>query len=257
MLLYQNLIIDLMGKQPPVPLLVNGKRSDGRLPNEHRPVRMEVGVIKNAEGSALVAYGNTVILAAVYGPREVPQKHLELPDKAILRVRYHMAPFSTSEGRKSPTPSRREVEISKVIRTALEPVVILERFPRTTIDVYIEVLQADGSTRVTGITAASLALADAGIPMRDLLVGVSVGKVSGTIVVDLNQLEDQYGEGDMPLAIMYGRGLITLMQADGEWTTTEVNQALDLAFKAAEQIYRLEKETLKSRYVEPSMSLIV
>ncbi len=214
-------------------------------------------MINNAEGSALVAYGNTVILAAVYGPREVPQKHLELPDKAILRVRYHMAPFSTSEGRKSPTPSRREIEISKVIRTALEPVVILERFPRTTIDVYIEVLQADGSTRVTGITAASLALADAGIPMRDLLVGVSIGKVSGTIVVDLNQLEDQYGEGDMPLAIMYGRGLITLMQADGEWTPAEVNQALDLAFKAAEQIYRLEKETLRSRYVEPSMTLIV
>ncbi len=250
-------MIDLMGKQSPVPLLVNGRRSDGRLPSEHRPVRMEVGVISNAEGSALVAYGNTVILAAVYGPREVPQKHLELPDKAILRVRYHMAPFSTSEGRKSPTPSRREIEISKVIRTALEPVVILERFPRTTIDVYIEVLQADGSTRVTGITAASLALADAGIPMRDLLVGVSIGKVSGTIVVDLNQLEDNYGEGDMPLAIMYGRGLITLMQADGEWTPAEVDQAIDLAFKAAEQIYRLEKETLKGRYVEPSMTMII
>ncbi|ADY01884.1 MAG: exosome complex exonuclease Rrp41 [Vulcanisaeta sp.] len=246
-----------MGKQPPVPLIVNDRRSDGRLPNEHRPVRMEVGVISNAEGSALVAYGNTVILAAVYGPREVPQKHLELPDKAILRVRYHMIPFSTSEGRKSPTPSRREIEISKVIRTALEPVVILERFPRTTIDVYIEVLQADGSTRVTGITAASLALADAGIPMRDLLVGVSVGKVSGTIIVDLNQLEDQYGEGDMPLAIMYGRGLITLMQADGEWTPTEVNQAVELAFKAAEQIYRLQKDVLKNKYVEPSMTLTI
>ena len=244
-----------MGKQPPVPLLVNGRRSDGRLPTEHRPVRMEVGVISNAEGSALVAYGNTVILAAVYGPREVPQKHLELPDKAILRVRYHMAPFSTSEGRKSPTPTRREIEISKVIRTALEPVVLLERFPRTTIDIYIEVLQADGSTRVTGITAASLALADAGIPMRDLLVGVSIGKVSGTIVVDLNQLEDQYGEGDMPLAIMYGRGLITLMQADGEWMPNEINQAIDLAFKAAEQIYRLEKETLKGRYVESAITV--
>jgi exosome complex component RRP41 len=244
-----------MGKQPPVPLLVNGRRSDGRLPTEHRPVRMEVGVVSNAEGSALVAYGNTVILAAVYGPREVPQKHLELPDKAILRVRYHMAPFSTSEGRKSPTPTRREIEISKVIRTALEPVVLLERFPRTTIDIYIEVLQADGSTRVTGITAASLALADAGIPMRDLLVGVSIGKVSGTIVVDLNQLEDQYGEGDMPLAIMYGRGLITLMQADGEWMPNEINQAIDLAFKVAEQIYRLEKETLKGRYVESAITI--
>jgi exosome complex component RRP41 len=244
-----------MGKQPPVPLLVNGRRSDGRLPTEHRPVRMEVGVVSNAEGSALVAYGNTVILAAVYGPREVPQKHLELPDKAILRVRYHMAPFSTSEGRKSPTPTRREIEISKVIRTALEPVVLLERFPRTTIDIYIEVLQADGSTRVTGITAASLALADAGIPMRDLLVGVSIGKVSGTIVVDLNQLEDQYGEGDMPLAIMYSRGLITLMQADGEWMPNEINQAIDLAFKVAEQIYRLEKETLKGRYVESAITI--
>lgn len=237
-----------MTKQSPVPLLVNGRRSDGRLPTEHRPVRMEIGVLSNAEGSALVAYGNTVILAAVYGPREVPQKHLELPDKAILRVRYHMAPFSTSEGRKSPTPSRREVEISKVIRTALEPVVLLERFPRTAIDVYIEVLQADGSTRVTGITAASLALADAGIPMRDLLVGVSIGKVSGTIVVDLNQLEDNYGEGDMPFAIMYGRGLITLMQSDGEWTPNEVSQAIDLAFKAAEQIYRLQRDTLKGGF---------
>lgn len=245
-----------MGKQPPVPLLINGRRSDGRLPNEHRPVRMEVGVLSNATGSALVAYGNTVILAAVYGPREVTQKHLELPDKAILRVRYHMAPFSTSEGRKSPTPTRREIEISKVIRTALEPIVMLEKFPRTSIDVYIEVLQADGSTRVTGITAASLALADAGIPMRDLITGVSVGKVMGTIVVDLNQLEDNYGEGDLPLAIVYGKGLITLMQADGEWTPNEINQALDMAFKAAEQIYRLQKETLKSKYVESTITLI-
>ncbi|MFP3297074.1 MAG: exosome complex exonuclease Rrp41, partial [Vulcanisaeta sp.] len=89
-------------------------------------------------------------------------------------------------------------------------------------------------------------------PMRDLLVGVSIGKVQGTIVVDLNQLEDQYGEGDMPFAIMYGRGLITLMQADGEWSPSEVTQAIDLAFKAAEQIYKLQKETLKGKYVEAS-----
>ncbi len=208
-------------------------------------------MINNAEGSALVAYGNTVILAAVYGPREVPQKHLELPDKAILRVRYHMTPFSTSEGRKSPTPSRREIEISKVIRTALEPAVILERFPRTAIDVYIEVLQADGSTRVTGITAASLALADAGIPMRDLLVGVSIGKVSGTIVVDLNQLEDQYGEGDMPLAIMYGRGLITLMQADGEWTPLRLAKPLTLPLRLPSRYISSRRIPLRVSTLKP------
>lgn len=92
--------------------------------------------------------------------------------------------------------------------------------------------------------------------MRDLLVGVSIGKVSGTIVVDLNQLEDQYGEGDMPFAIMYGHGLITLMQADGEWLPSEINQAVELAFKAAERIYKMQKDVLKSKYTEPSVSLM-
>ncbi len=244
-----------MGKQPPIPLIANGKRVDGRLPNEHRPVRMEIGVVNNAEGSALVAYGNTVVIAAVYGPREIPQKYLELPDKAILRVRYHMLPFSTPEERKTPTPTRREVEISKVIRTALEPVVLLEKFPRTAIDVYIEVVQADGSTRAASITAASLALADAGIPMKDLVVGISVGKVAGTIVVDLNHIEDQYCEGDMPIAVMYGRGTITLLQADGSWTREEVERAISMAFEAAANIYKLQKEVLRRKYAETAHHL--
>jgi len=240
-------------KQPPTQLLVDGRRIDGRLPNEHRPVRMEVGILNNANGSALVSYGNTTVIAAVYGPREVHPRHMELPDRAILRVRYHMAPFSTSEGRKNPVPTRREIEISKVIRSALEPVILVEQFPRTSIDIFLEVLQADGSTRVTAVTAASLALADAGIPMRDLVVGVSVGKVQGTVIVDLNQLEDQYGDGDMPLAFLHGKGLITLMQADGEWTLDEIDLAIQMASKAAEKIYTLQKETLRGKYAESSI----
>jgi exosome complex component RRP41 len=75
-----------------------------------------------------------------------------------------MAPFSVQE-RKSPAPSRREIELSKVIRESLQPSVFMEYYPRTMIDVFIEILQADGGTRCASITAASLALADAGIPM--------------------------------------------------------------------------------------------
>ncbi len=227
-----------------------GKRIDGRSPDQHREVRMEVGVLSNADGSALVAYGDTVVVSAVYGPREVHPRHLALPDRAILRVRYHMTPFSTPDERKRPEPTRREIEISKIIREALEPVILLEQFPRTSIDVFIEVLQADGSTRVASITAASLALADAGIPMKDLVVGISVGKIENLIVVDLNRIEDGYGDGDMPIAFMCRRGYITLLQADGQWLPEEIDKAIDMAYRAAENIYRQMRDVLKSKYLE-------
>ncbi|MCX8191550.1 MAG: exosome complex exonuclease Rrp41, partial [Nitrososphaerales archaeon] len=167
----------------------NGLRVDGRRVNELRPIKIEVGVLKNADGSASIELGKNKIVAAVYGPKEVHPKHMARPDRSILRCRYHMSPFST-ETRKSPAPSRREIEISKVIREALEPALILEDYPRTAIDVYIEVLQADGGSRVAGITAAATALADAGINMRDLVTGCAAGKVDGQIVLDLNDIED-------------------------------------------------------------------
>ena len=156
-----------------------GIRLDGRKMDELRPIKIEVGILKNADGSAYIQFGKNKIMAAVYGPKEVHPKHSALPDKAVLRCRYHMSPFSTDE-RKNPAPSRREIEISKVIRESLEPALILEDYPRTAIDVYVEVLQSDGGSRCAGISAASVALADAGINMRDLSVSLRCGKSSGT-----------------------------------------------------------------------------
>jgi len=225
----------------------NGLRHDGRKPDELRPIRMQVGVLANAAGSAIVEYGKTKVLAAVYGPREPFQKYMVLPDRAILRVRYHMAPFSTSE-RKSPAPSRREIELSKVIREALEDIVLLSEYPRTVIDVFIEVLQADGGTRVAGVTAASLALADAGIPMKGLVAGVAVGKVEGVLVLDVDELEDSMGEADMPIAGAPDLGLITLFQLNGVLTEEEVEKGLSMAWSAIERIVAMEKEVLKRRY---------
>src|SRR5215208_5834267 len=134
----------------------NGKRIDGRGADELRTVKITVGPVKNA------------ILAAVYGPREVHPKHMALPDRCVLRCRYHMSPFST-DTRKNPAPSRREIEISKVMRESLEPALMLQDYPRAAIDVFVEVLQSDGGSRCAGITAASVALADAGISMHDLV----------------------------------------------------------------------------------------
>ncbi|MEM2908196.1 MAG: exosome complex exonuclease Rrp41 [Candidatus Hadarchaeales archaeon] len=233
--------------EKPERLIVDGKRLDGRAPDELRPLKIKAGVLKRADGSAYVELGRNKILAAVYGPREMHPRHLQQPNTAVLRCRYNMAPFSVEE-RKRPGPDRRSVEISKVAREALEPVVFLELYPRAAIDVFIEVLQADAGTRTTGITAAAVALADAGIPMRDLVAAVAVGKVDDTIVLDLTSEEDQWGTTDMPVAIMPRKKLITLLQMDGHFTGEEFKRALSLAFKGCEQIYEAQKLALKERY---------
>ncbi len=225
----------------------NGIRLDGRKWNELRPIRMEVGTLKNADGSAYIEFGKNKIVAAVYGPKEVHPKHEVLPDRALLRCRYHMAPFSVDE-RKNPAPSRREIEISKVIREALEPAIIMEDYPRTAIEVYVEVLQSDGGSRVAGITASSLALADAGINMRDLVVGCSSGIIDGQVVLDLNDIEDKEGSGDMPVAFMPNLNLITLLQVDGIYTKEQFKQAFELALEGGRKIYRMQREALISKF---------
>ncbi|GAB6102809.1 exosome complex exonuclease Rrp41 [Thermococcus atlanticus] len=239
----------MMGKPEDIVLLdENGYRIDGRKKYELRKIHMEVGVLKNADGSAYVEWGKNKILAAVYGPREIHPKHLQRPDRAILRVRYNMAPFSVEE-RKKPGPDRRSVEISKVIRGALEPALILQLFPRTAVDVFIEVLQADAGTRVAGIAAASLALADAGIPMKDLVAACAAGKIEGEIVLDLNKEEDNYGEADVPVAIMPLKNDITLLQMDGYLTKEEFNEAIKLAIKGAKAVYQKQREALRDKYL--------
>jgi exosome complex component RRP41 len=225
-----------------------GLRLDGRKPDELRPIKIEVGALSNADGSAYIEQGKNKILAAVYGPRELHPKHMALPDRTVLRCRYHMAPFSVQE-RKSPAPSRREIELSKVIREALEPSIFLEYYPRTAIDVFIEVLQADGGTRCASITAASLALADAGVPMRDLVVACASGKVDDTIVLDLMDEEDKAGTADLPVALMPNLDAITLLQMDGILTPEEFEKAVSLAVEGCKKIYTMQKEALKAKYV--------
>jgi len=225
-----------------------GLRLDGRKPDELRSVKLQVGVISNANGSAYIEHGKNKILAGVYGPREVHPKHLALPDRTVVKCRYHMAPFSVQE-RKSPAPSRREIELSKVIRESLEPAIFMEYYPRTMIDIFIEVLQADGGTRCASITAAALALADSGIPMRDLVVACAAGKVEDKIVLDLMDTEDKLGSADVPVALMPNLNAVTLLQMDGALSTDEFEAAVNLALEGCKQIYTLQKEALRTRYV--------
>jgi exosome complex component RRP41 len=227
----------------------DGKRLDGRGPDEIRELKIKVGILENADGSAYVEQGNTKVYAAVYGPREVHPRHLALSNRALIRCRYHMTPFSVEE-RKSPAPTRREIELSKVIREALTPAIIVEQFPFSAIDVFVEVINADGSTRCASIIAASVALASAGIPMRDLVAACSVGKINGILVLDVTDVEDKYGEVDMPFAMMPNRNEITLLQLDGVLSLEEIETAISMATKACRKICEKQKSALKEKYIE-------
>jgi exosome complex component RRP41 len=226
-----------------------GLRIDGRKLDELRPIHLEVGNLSRADGSAYIEHGRNKIVAAVYGPRELHPRHLAQSDRALLRVTYRMATFSVSD-RKRPAPSRREHEISMVIRQALEPMLFLKKYPRAAIDVYIQVLEADGGSRCASATVASLALADAGIPMRGLVAGVAVGKIDGKIALDLNDIEDKIGEADVPTVMSPDRHEITLLQMDGKLTKKELAQALQMAEDGIHQIHEMQKAVLFEKYAK-------
>ena len=237
-----------MNEKPEKLIDKKGLRLDGRKVDELRPVKIEVGILSNADGSAYIEHGKNKILVGVYGPREMHPKHLSLSDRMVIRCRYHMAPFSVPE-RKSPAPSRREVELSKVIRESLEPSVFVDLYPRTGIDVFVEVLQADGGTRCASITAASLAIADAGVPLRDLVVACAAGKVDDAVVLDLFDVEDKLGAADVPIAYMPNLNAVTLLQMDGVLSPDEFESAVNMAIEGCKQIYVLQKEALKTKYM--------
>ncbi len=222
-------------------------RSDGRTYNTLRNIKMKVGILNNADGSAYIECGKNKILVGVYGPKELYSKKHSKPDGAVLRCKYNMAPFSVKE-RKRPGQDRRSIEISKLISEAILPGIFLEKYPRSSIDISVEVLEAEGGTRCLGIIGASLALADAEIPMKDLISAIAVGKVDGNIVIDLSEKEDQEGEADMPVAIMPRTDEITFLQMDGHLTAQEFDEALKLAFDGCRFINKLQKETLLTKY---------
>jgi exosome complex component RRP41 len=225
----------------------DGRRADGRALDELRPISIKAGVLKRADGSAFVEWGGNKVMAAVYGPREVHPRHMQNATRAIVQCKYNMASFSVGE-RKRPGPDRRSQEISKIISEAFTAIVFVEQFPRTTVDVYIEVLQADAGTRCAGLTAASVALADAGVPMRDLVPAVASGKVDGTVVCDLNKEEDNCGEADVPCAILPRTGEFLLLQMDGHLTYDQLMKAIEYNQKACKRINELQKEALRVRY---------
>ena len=227
------------------------ERLDKRKFDETRKIEAKVGVIPNADGSSYFKIGNTWAYAAVYGPRNLHPKFMQDPSKGILRCNYNMMPFSSSGERVRPGGSRRSKEISLVTEKALLPVLDLSEYPNSVVDVFIELPQTEAGSRCAGICAASMALADAGLAMKDLVCAVSVGRVDDKLLVDLDYSEEDYKDGpvaDIPIAMMPNNNKITLLQMDGLISKEELKKVLEMGKKACKDIYEIQKKALKDKY---------
>jgi len=228
------------------------KRPDNRKVDELRPIQAKVGVVPNADGSAMFSFGETIAIAAVYGPKKMHPQHKQNPAKGTLRCNYNMLSFSVND-RIRPGPSRRSTEISKITEWALEPALLIDDYPNMVVDVHINILQANASTRCAGINAAAMALAHAGIPMKDIVSSVSIGKLDKQLVVDVNKYEEDWEEGEGATDIPYtftGEGELTHVQLDGKITSKQLKESVELAKKACKEIYEIQKKALKETIEE-------
>jgi exosome complex component RRP41 len=226
------------------------KRVSGRKLDEVRKIEAKAGVIKKADGSAYFKIGDTAAYAAVYGPRELHPKFLQNPKKGVLRCNYNMMPFSADE-RVRPGPNRRSKEISLVTEKALLPVLDLKDYPNAVVDVFVELPETDAGSRCAGICAASIALADAGFTMKDMVASVSVGQVEGTLVVDIDGAEEHMDENaaaDIPIAMIPSTEEITLLQMDGIISKEDLNKALQMVKPSLKKIAEIQRKALHEKY---------
>jgi len=223
-----------------------GYRIDGRKPNELRKIKCKLGIFSRADGSAYLEQGNTKVIAAVYGPREVTERRKVQHDKAIINCEFSVSTFATSERKKRTKGDRRNMEAALIVKQTFEATVLLNLLPRSQIDIYIQVLQSDGGDRVAAINASTLALIDAGIPMRDFVCACAAGCIDGIPLLDINYVESTAGGPELPVAVLPRTKGIVMLQMDSRLALDMFERVLELASIGARAIYDILKEAVRN-----------
>lgn len=217
-----------------------GFRVDGRRPNELRRIQCKLGVFQQADGSAYIEQGNTKVLAAVYGPHEVRGgKSKSDPDKAVINCQFSMATFSTGERKRRPRGDRKSLEMTTHLKQTLEGAVETNLYPRSQIDVFVEVLQSDGGNYCACVNAATVALIDAGIPMKDFICACSASFIDDNPLVDINYLEEASGSPELIVSTLPKSEEIVFLSMNGRLHEDNLSKVLDVAAKGCKDIYTI------------------
>jgi len=225
-------------------------RADGRKPNEFRPIYMKIGVISQANGSAYMEMRNTKVLCGIYGPRQTGKS--EFSEKGKIQCDFKFASFARQGENRAFPPDNEEKERSLLMTEALEVAVMTEKFPKAVVDVFLLVLQEDGDALSAAITCASLALADAGIEMFDLVPCFSLGFSRTEIILDptANE-EDKIGECEIRakllIAYMPSMNEVTQIHHIGEIEYSKMQEGIELCLDACTKVYMMMRSTLQAR----------
>nr|CAD7200101.1 unnamed protein product [Timema douglasi] len=223
-----------------------GLRLDGRRANELRKIRCKLGVFTQPDGSAYLEQGNTKVLAAVYGPHQIRVKSKTMYDKALVNCQYSMATFSTGERKHRPRGDRKSQEISMHLRQAMEATIKTELYPRSQIDIFIEVLQADGGNYCASVNAATLALIDAGIPISEYMCACTASLGNGDVpLVDISHLEEVSGGPSLIVAARPLSGQVALLEMSQRFHLDHLPKVLDRALQGCRDIYNILDQAVR------------
>ncbi|GBE88447.1 ribosomal protein S5 domain 2-type protein [Sparassis latifolia] len=223
-----------------------GYRSDGRRQYELRDITIELSQQGVADGSATLTHGLTQVSVSVFGPREAKMRSQTLHDRANINVEVNILPFSTGERRRRARADRRVLELASTVKSTFEPVVQTNLYPRSQIDIYIQVLQQDGGLLQACINATTLALTTAGIPLYDFVCAVTGGVHSASTMLDLNMLE----ENDLPhvtVAVIPRTKKVTLLTLETRLHVDRFADIFRLACEAGQTIHKEMKHAVSNR----------
>ena len=232
-------------------------RADGRTNDQLRPVSIEIGAQKYAEGSALISAGDTRVLCAVSVLDEVP-RFLRGSGQGWVTAEYSMLPRSThTRTRRETTPRGRTQEIQRLIGRSLRAAVDMDRLGEITLTVDCDVIQADGGTRTASITGAYVALYKAltavresgkldTIPIKAGVAAVSVGIVDGVALLDLCYEEDRRAAVDFNV-VMTDRAEFVEVQGTAEesaFTRAQLDDMMSLSDSGIRQLIEMQREAI-------------
>lgn len=229
-----------------------GLRFDGRRANELRKIKCKLGVFSQPDGSAYLEQGNTKVLAAVYGPHQIRGSRIKpIHDAVVVNCQYSMATFSTGERKKRPRGDKKSTEMTMHLKQALSSVIKTELYPRSQIDVFLEVLQADGGNYCVCLNAATMALIDAGIPLKEYVIACNASLANGEVpLVDISHLEETSGGSTLTVAMLPLSGQIALMEMSQRFHLDHLDVVLETAMKGCKDIYEILDTVVREHLAE-------
>ncbi|XP_068595799.1 exosome complex component MTR3 [Brachionichthys hirsutus] len=228
------------------------RRADGRRPDQVdvRPVFIRTGLVSQAKGSAYMEAGNTKLMSCVFGPRETEHKDETDMKCGRLTTDMRFAPFSCPE-RGSWIQGLQDRDHSLMLHESLQPAVCLRRYPRAQIEVSVMVLENSGSVLAHAVTCASLALADAGIEMYDLVLGCSMLQNGRSYVVDPLYTEErgcssvgEENQGGLTVAFLPSLNQVSGLQSDGELTADTLTAGVRTCIEGCYKLYPVIQQAL-------------